>query len=129
MVAAQAAFGHCRTESCRPFFAKVMEDEAKPRTKDEVIALLQETGETWAGFLDKVTEQSLADQITLPPGAVPQVKSRFEMILSVKEHEMHHRAQLMSIERMLGIVPHLTREMEARFAQAQQQQQQQGATS
>ena len=29
--------------------------------------------------------------------------------MSVKEHEMHHRGQLMLIERMLGIVPHLTR--------------------
>jgi len=36
----------------------------------------------------------------------------------VKEHEMHHRAQLMLIERVLGIVPHLTREMQARFASA-----------
>jgi uncharacterized damage-inducible protein DinB len=31
------------------------------------------------------------------------------MLLSVKEHEMHHRGQLMLIERMLGIIPHLTR--------------------
>jgi uncharacterized damage-inducible protein DinB len=43
-------------------------------------------------------------------------KSRFEMILGVKEHEMHHRGQLMLIERTIGIVPHLTREMQARFA-------------
>ena len=33
----------------------------------------------------------------------------FEMLLGVKEHEMHHRGQLFLIERMLGIVPHLTR--------------------
>jgi uncharacterized damage-inducible protein DinB len=38
------------------------------------------------------------------------------MILSVKEHEMHHRGQLMLIERLVGIVPHLTREMESRMA-------------
>ena len=31
------------------------------------------------------------------------------MLLGVKEHEMHHRAQLFLIERMVGIVPHLTR--------------------
>ncbi len=43
-------------------------------------------------------------------------KSRFEMILGVKEHEMHHRGQLMLIERIIGIVPHLTREMQARMA-------------
>ena len=31
------------------------------------------------------------------------------MILGVKEHEMHHRGQLMVMERMVGVVPHLTR--------------------
>ena len=31
---------------------------------------------------------------------------------------MHHRGQLMLIERMIGIVPHFTREMQARFAAA-----------
>jgi uncharacterized damage-inducible protein DinB len=40
------------------------------------------------------------------------------MILSVKEHEMHHRGQLMLIERMVGVVPHLTRAMQARMAPA-----------
>ena len=54
----------------------------------------------------------------MPPGANPPSKSRFEMILSVKEHEMHHRGQLMLIERIVGIVPHLTREMQARHAEA-----------
>ena len=38
------------------------------------------------------------------------------MLLSAKEHEMHHRGQLMVVERMVGIVPHLTREMQARVA-------------
>jgi len=33
----------------------------------------------------------------------------FEVLLGAKEHEMHHRAQLTVIERLLGIVPHLTR--------------------
>jgi len=46
------------------------------------------------------------------------VAARFEMVLSVKDHEMRHRGQMMLIERMVGIVPHLTREMEARFAAA-----------
>jgi uncharacterized damage-inducible protein DinB len=48
------------------------------------------------------------------PGEPPSSKSRFEMLLSTKEHEMHHRGQLMLIERLLGIVPHLTRERHAR---------------
>jgi uncharacterized damage-inducible protein DinB len=35
---------------------------------------------------------------------------------------MHHRGQLMLIERILGIVPHLTRQMQERIAQMQAQQ-------
>jgi len=35
---------------------------------------------------------------------------------------MHHRAQLMTFERMIGVVPHLTRESQARMAQARQAQ-------
>jgi uncharacterized damage-inducible protein DinB len=46
----------------------------------------------------------------------PRAKSRFEMLLATKEHEMHHRGQLMVVERMLGITPHLTRQMEERIA-------------
>ena len=59
----------------------------------------------------------------IPPGAQPASKSRFEMLLSPKEHEMHHRGQLIMMERMLGLVPHLTRQFQARMAQAQQAQQ------
>jgi uncharacterized damage-inducible protein DinB len=40
------------------------------------------------------------------------------MILGVKEHEMHHRGQLMLIERMVGVVPHLTRAFQERMAAA-----------
>ena len=54
----------------------------------------------------------------MPQGATPASRTRFDMLLSVKEHEMHHRGQLMLIERMVGIVPHLTRDMHARFAAA-----------
>jgi uncharacterized damage-inducible protein DinB len=36
------------------------------------------------------------------------------MLLGAKEHEMHHRAQLMVVQRMIGIVPHLTRARQQR---------------
>jgi uncharacterized damage-inducible protein DinB len=36
------------------------------------------------------------------------------MLVGTKEHEMHHRGQLMVIERLLGIVPHLTRSRQSR---------------
>jgi uncharacterized damage-inducible protein DinB len=54
--------------------------------------------------------------VKLPPGAQPPSRTRLEMFLSAKEHEMHHRGQLMLMERMLGIVPHLTRQMQERMA-------------
>jgi len=41
-------------------------------------------------------------------------KTRLENLMSIKEHEMHHRGQLMLIERLLGVVPHLTRQREER---------------
>jgi uncharacterized damage-inducible protein DinB len=55
--------------------------------------------------------------VPFSPPAVPPAKSRFEMLLSVKEHETHHRAQLMVYQRLLGLVPHLTRERQARMGQ------------
>jgi uncharacterized damage-inducible protein DinB len=93
-------------------------EEAQPRTKDEVIALLEKSGEIWGTFLDGVSDAFLDETVSFPPEFAAPPKSRFEMIMSVKEHEMHHRGQLMLIQRMLGIVPHLTRQREERMAQA-----------
>ena len=93
-------------------------EEKKSRSKDEILELLRANGEIWAGWVQGLGDNFLGEPVQMPQGAAPASKSRFEMILSVKEHEMHHRAQLMLLERMLGIVPHLTREMQARFAAA-----------
>ena len=54
----------------------------------------------------------------MPPTSTPPTKSRFEMLLSVKEHEMHHRGQLMVAERMVGVEPHLTRSLREAGEQA-----------
>ena len=94
-------------------------EEQKPRSKAEIIALLKQRGEETAGWLESLSDDLLAEQFTQPAGLAPPTKTRFEMIMSLKEHEMHHRGQLMLIERMLGIVPHLTRQMQERFAAAQ----------
>jgi uncharacterized damage-inducible protein DinB len=69
--------------------------------------------------LETLTPEVLAQSVTEPDGKT--VKSRFERILGAKEHEMHHRAQLMLIERQLGIVPHLTRQRQERMAQMKTQ--------
>jgi uncharacterized damage-inducible protein DinB len=91
-------------------------EEKAPRTKEQTLELLRTSGDKWAGWLDGLTEDFLAEHIVMPPGGTPASRSRFDMILSVKEHEMHHRGQLMLIERIIGIVPHLTRNMQARMA-------------
>ena len=101
------------------FMQQLAEEEAKDRTKAQVIELLKTEGETWASFLEGVSEDFLAEPFTMPSGATPATKSRFEMLLSAKEHEMHHRGQLMVAQRLLGIVPHLTRLREEHAAQAQ----------
>src|SRR5882762_7976017 len=93
-------------------------EEKEPRTKDQIIEMLSSSGEKWAGWLQGLTDDFLAERVQMAPGMTPPVKCRFEMILSVKEHEMHHRGQLMLIERLLGIVPHMTREMQSRLAAA-----------
>jgi uncharacterized damage-inducible protein DinB len=97
---------------------QLTEAEGESRTKAQIVDLLQNEGEKWAGWVEGLSDEFLGQRFDMPQGATPPYKSRFEMILSVKEHEMHHRAQLMLVERMLGIVPHLTREREARMAQS-----------
>lgn len=93
-------------------------EEKVKRSKEQLIEALKSSGEKWAGFVEGLSDNFLAERVEMPAGMTPASKSRFEMILSVKEHEMHHRGQLMLIERMVGIVPHLTREMQARMAAA-----------
>ncbi len=100
-------------------FGKLLAEEQVPRNKQQIIALLREEGDRFTKWLEGVSDNFLGETVTFPAGMMPPAKSRFEMILGLKEHEMHHRAQLMLIERMLGIVPHLTREMLARMAAMQ----------
>jgi len=90
--------------------------EDKPRNKAELIAFLRSEGERFASYLEGLSDAFLGQTVQMPPGATPASKSRFEMLLSPKEHEMHHRGQLMLIQRMVGVVPHLTRQMQERTA-------------
>ena len=94
---------------------KFQAEEAKPRTKAEIIELLRVRGEDFAAWLETVTPEFLAEMVTEPDGK--SAKSRLERLLSAKEHEMHHRGQLMLIERQLGVVPHMTRQFQERVAQ------------
>jgi uncharacterized damage-inducible protein DinB len=97
--------------------ARAAADEAQPRSKAEIVELLRTEGEVYASFLEGVSNDLLAERVAMPPGAHPASKSRFEMLMSPKEHEMHHRGQLMLVQRMIGLVPHLTRRQQERLAQ------------
>lgn len=101
------------------FVGKMIAEEQAFRTKQQIVAVLREEGDRFAQWVETVPADFLAESVTFPAGMTPTSKTRFEMILGVKEHEMHHRGQLMLIERMLGIVPHLTRQMHARIAAMQ----------
>src|SRR5579884_1610630 len=95
--------------------ARVSADEKQPRTKAEIIALLEQRGDEFARWVESLPREFLNETFTDGTGQNP--KTRMEHILGAKEHEMHHRGQLMLIERMLGITPHLTRQMQERLRQ------------
>jgi uncharacterized damage-inducible protein DinB len=106
----------------RTRMAKLAQEEAELVTKEDIVKALHADGDEFASFVEKLSDEILAEKVSFPPETNQPPKTRFEMLLSAKEHEMHHRAQLMVIERMLGIVPHLTRAMQERMAAMQQQQ-------
>ena len=94
-------------------------EEQALRTKADIVAALKANGERFAAFLEGLDEATLESAVSFPPPVQPPTKSRFEMLLGPKEHEMHHRGQLMLVQRMLGQVPHLTRarqQMQAQLA-------------
>jgi len=88
------------------------------REKPEILRALTDGGEAFARFVESLDAATLAGVVTFPPAVQPASKTRFEMLLGVKEHEMHHRAQLMLIQRLLGQVPPLTRRRQQMQAQA-----------
>ena len=94
-------------------------EEQVVRSKAEIVGMLRAGGEKFAQLLEGLPEDFLSQRVAYPQGMMPPNKSRFEMLMSAKEHEMHHRGQLMLMERQLGIVPHLTREMQTRIAAVQ----------
>jgi uncharacterized damage-inducible protein DinB len=83
-------------------------------SREGLLAALDRNGREFGDWLATLTDSTLAERVAFDPPIQPSHKTRFEMLLGVKEHEMHHRAQLMLIERMVGVVPHLTRARQAR---------------
>lgn len=81
-------------------------EEKRQRSKAEIIHLLRTEGDRWVQWVEQLPEDLLSEQVRMPGGGS---MNRFEMLLGTKEHEIQHRAQLTVIERLLGIVPHFTR--------------------
>jgi uncharacterized damage-inducible protein DinB len=102
------------------FSARTQQGKAEEqllRTKAEIVRALQQNGEKFASFVEGLDEAALQSVVSFPPQA-GSAKSRFEMLLGPKEHEMHHRGQLMLVQRLLGQVPPLTRQRQAMMAAA-----------
>ena len=112
--AAQVHFVDKRTSLSGDDFGRYFGESAAMaktlNTKSEIVDALIGNGEAFALQLEGMSDTQLAETVSFPMGS----KGRLEMLLGVKEHEMHHRAQLMLIERLLGIVPHLTRARQQR---------------
>ena len=106
-----------QTVNWMEIFQPIAAEESTRRTKAEIVALLKSKREDFASYLAGLSDAFLAESVKMPSGADPATKSRFEMLLSPKEHEMHHRGQLMVAQRMIGLTPHLTRQMQERMAQ------------
>jgi uncharacterized damage-inducible protein DinB len=103
-------------------WAKFQAAQKALQTKSQILKALREDGEKYAAWLETLSDKFLAEQIKFPAPVDPPAKTRFEMLLGTKEHEMHHRGQLMVAQRMIGLVPHLTRKMEADMANMQKPQ-------
>ena len=97
---------------------QMMEYQGTLKTKAQIVDALRSEGERFAAFLEGLSDEVLAEMVGFPPEAGHGARSRFEMLLGVKEHEMHHRAKLMVTQRLLGQVPHLTRQRQERMAAA-----------
>jgi len=83
-------------------------EEAKPRSKEEIVKMLRVEGERFAHWLEQLPPELPPERVRMPGGGSV---SRFELLLGTKEHEMHHRAQLTVLERLVGVVPHFSRGM------------------
>ncbi len=100
-------------------FGPISAEEQQPHTKAEILHKLTAGRDEFAAWLEGLSDSFLGETIQQAQGQVPETKSRFEMVMAAKEHEMHHRGQLMMMMRMTGGVPHMTRAMMERMAAMQ----------
>src|SRR5260370_5084223 len=72
-------------------------EEAKTRSKAEILELLRTEGEQFAAWMETLTPEFLAEMAIEPDRK--KAKSLFQKLPGLKDHEMHHRAPLMFILR------------------------------
>jgi len=104
------------------YMKKAGAEEAELQTKAQILARLKDSGEKFGAMLESLTDDAFLGEAITFQGGDPPSRTRFDLLLAAKEHEMHHRAQLMVMQRMLGLVPHLTREAQARMERFMAQQ-------
>jgi uncharacterized damage-inducible protein DinB len=92
--------------------ARSTAEESKALDKAGIVALLEQRGQAFASWEASLSPDFLAETFSDHMGQNP--KTRLEHLMSAKEHEMHHRGQLMLLQRLIGITPHLTRQREER---------------
>jgi len=93
-------------------------DPATVTTKAQVVEALQRSMEEIDRCLMAADEDYLGQTRVAPDGIT---KDRLWIVNNAKEQEMAIRAQLMLIERLLGIVPHTTRRQQERAAKRKEQ--------
>jgi len=71
--------------------AQFLAEEKEPRSKAQVIELLRRDGDRFAAWLETLTDDVLAERVSMRPNMTPASKTRFEMILGVKEHTSARR--------------------------------------
>jgi uncharacterized damage-inducible protein DinB len=90
------------------FLATSEVEETRERSKAEIIDLLRTEGDRWVNWVEQLPQTFLSEEVRLPDG---KSITRFAMLLDTKEHEREHRGQLTLIQRLLGLVPHFTRNL------------------
>src|SRR4030095_9615749 len=65
---------------------KVAAAESSLATKDQLVKALKRGGEEFVSMVEGLTPEILAESVSFAPPMQPSQKSRFEMVLGVKEH-------------------------------------------
>ena len=55
------------------FIGPRVADEQTPRTKEQIVALLRDSGDRFSKWLESLPEELLGEQVTMPTGATPAV--------------------------------------------------------